>query len=344
MQRCLQLAQNGLGLVAPNPMVGCVIVHDDKIIGEGYHHQYGGPHAEVVAVNSVRDKSLLKEATMYVSLEPCSHHGKTPPCADMIVQHRIPKVVIGCIDSNPAVGGKGKKRLEDAGVEVITGVLEKECLELNRRFFTYHNSQRPYIILKWAQSSDGYIDLHRTETVTTPASISNETSRRLVHKWRSEEQAILVGTNTALLDNPELTVRLTAGNNPLRIVFDRQNRLTPDLKLLDGSTPTLVFTAEANKGKLTTKTNVEYVFVPDGVSIYNAFCQALYEKEIQSVIIEGGSLLLNNFIRQNLWDEARVFVSPQMLGNGVSAPKIEFLPQSQTDIAGDKLYHYYNHP
>lgn len=343
MQRCLELAQNGLGLVAPNPMVGCVIVHGDKVIGEGYHHQYGGPHAEVVAVNSVKDKSLLSESTLYVSLEPCSHHGKTPPCADMIVKHKIPKVVIGCIDSNPAVGGKGKKRLEDAGIEVITGVLEKDCLELNKRFFTHHNLKSPYIILKWAQSSDGYIDHIRDGEKPSPAAISNETSRRLSHKWRTEEQAILVGTNTAILDNPELTARLSAGNNPLRIALDRQNRLTAELKLMDGSTPTLIFTDIENKKQVKPKTNLEYIFVDAGESIYDSLCRTLYEREIQSVIIEGGSLVLNNFIRQNLWDEARVFVSPQMLGNGISAPKIECRAKSHTNIAGDKLYFYTNH-
>lgn len=343
MQRCLELAQNGLGLVAPNPMVGCVIVHDDKIIGEGYHHQYGGPHAEVVAVNSVKDKSLLKDSTIYVSLEPCSHHGKTPPCADMIVEHKIPRVVIGCIDSNPAVGGKGKRRLEDTGIEVITDILEKECLELNKRFFTHHNHKRPYIILKWAQSSDGFIDHIRDDEKAGPATISNKTSHRLAHKWRTEEQAILVGTNTAILDDPALTVRLVAGKNPLRIAFDRQNRLTKDLQLMDGSTPTLVFTDAENEPKVQPGNNLEYVFVKKEESIYTKLYETLYERELQSIIIEGGSIILNNFIQQNLWDEARVFISPQMLGNGIHAPKVEFKPQSQKDIAGDKLYLYRNH-
>ncbi len=343
MQRCLKLAQNGLGLVAPNPLVGCVIVHEDKIIGEGYHHQYGGPHAEVVAVNSVKDKNLLRSSTLYVNLEPCSHHGKTPPCSDMIIEHKIPRVIIGCADTNPAVGGKGIKKLEGAGIEVTTGVLEKESLELNKRFFAHHNLNRPYIILKWAQSSDGFIDHIRDEGKEGPATISNSTSHRLVHQWRADEQAILVGTNTAILDNPALTVRLVAGKNPLRTVFDRQNRLTKDLQLMDGSTPTLIFSDAENQTEVKPAANLEYIFVEKEEVIYTKLCETLHKREIQSIIIEGGSMTLNSFIQQNLWDEARVFASPQMLGNGIHAPKIECRPQSQKEVAGDKLYFYRNY-
>lgn len=342
MARCLELAAHGLGLVAPNPMVGCVIVYNNKIIGEGYHHEYGGPHAEVVAINSVKDHSLLKEATIYVSLEPCSHHGKTPPCSDLIIERQIPKAVIGCIDPNELVGGKGKKKLEDAGVEVISGIMEKECLELNKRFFKFYQKKKPYIILKWAQSSDGFIDHARDTGLMGPATISNATSRTLVHKWRSEEQAIMVGTNTAILDNPELTVRLWKGKNPLRIVLDRQNRLFGHLKLLDGSTPTLVFTDIENEAKVTSNTNLEYIFVKAEEKIYDAICRELYSRNIQSVIIEGGSMFLNNCIRERMWDEARVFVAPHMLGKGIPAPQMEIRPTSEKNIAGDRLYLYRN--
>lgn len=342
MARCLALASHGLGLVAPNPMVGCVIVHNDKIIGEGYHHEYGGPHAEVVAINSVKDRSLLKEATLYVNLEPCFHHGKTPPCSDLIIESQIPKVVIGSIDPNELVGGKGKQKLEASGVEVISGLMEKDCLELNRRFFTFHQEKRPYIILKWAQSSDGFIDHIRDEETTGAATISNLTSRTLVHKWRSEEQAIKVGTNTIILDDPQLTTRLWKGKNPLRVVLDRQNRLDDSLRVFDGSAPTLVFTDSSNKNEVNPTTNLDYVFVDEDENIFDSICRTLYEREIQSVIVEGGSMLLNSHITQGLWDEARVFVSPQMLGSGISAPRIETKPISQEDIAGDKLYFYKN--
>ena len=340
MQRCLELASHGLGLVAPNPMVGCVILHEGKIIGEGFHHEFGGAHAEVNAINSVKNKSLLSKSTLYVSLEPCSHHGKTPPCADLIIEHQIPQVVIGSKDSNPQVGGKGIEKLQKAGVEVITGVLENECRELNKRFFTFHEQKRPYIILKWAQSSDGFIDHIRDDENHGPATISSETSRSLVHKWRSEEQAIMVGTNTAILDNPQLTVRLWKGKNPLRVVPDSTLRVSPDLHLLDGSTPTLVITSENNKNRIKKIPNTEYAFFKPEEGTVESALKALHERGIQSLIVEGGSLLLNFMITHNYWDEARVFVSPKMLGEGIHAPKMETQADALEDIAEDKLYFY----
>ena len=342
MQRCLLLAEHGLGLVAPNPMVGCVIVHNGKIIGEGFHHEYGGHHGEIVALESVKDKNLLEQSTLYVNLEPCAHFGKTPPCSDAIIQVKIPRVVIGCKDSNPEVAGKGIKKLKEAGVIVITGILEKENRELNRRFFTFHEKKRPFIILKWAQSSDGYIDHIRDDENDGPATISCEASRILVHKWRSEEQAIMVGTNTAILDNPRLTVRLWKGRNPLRVIPDRNLRLSEDLHLLDGSTPTLIVTALENKNAVLKIPNTEYAFIKEDEGALETALNEVYKREIQSLIVEGGSLLLNFLQMHDLWDEARVFISPKILGDGIHAPQIDQKPISTENISEDRLYCYRN--
>src|SRR5690554_5115458 len=245
MMRCIELARLGMGHVSPNPLVGCVIVHRNKIIGEGYHRQYGGPHAEVNAINEVTDHQLLKESTLYVSLEPCAHYGLTPPCSDLIIEKMIPKVVIGTTDPFAAVAGRGITKLQKAGVEVVTGVLEDSCRELNKRFFTYHQKQRPYVILKWAQTADGFIDMERNPAdIGTPTWITGPLALTLVHKLRSEEDAILVGTNTALADNPSLTVRHWSGRNPIRAVVDLNRRLPQSLNIFNGKAQTLIFNTD----------------------------------------------------------------------------------------------------
>lgn len=330
MQRCLQLAAMGAGLVAPNPMVGAVLVYNERVIGEGYHQKYGEAHAEVNCINSVSeaDTALIEKSTMYVSLEPCAHFGKTPPCADLIINHKIPHVVIGCRDSFAAVNGKGIERLKAAGVQVTPGILEKECRELNKRFFTFHEKQRPYIILKWAQSSDGKIaslpDSYRDPeggTLEHAGSgrllISNEFTNRLVHKWRTEEASILVGTNTALLDDPALTARLHPGNNPVRLVIDMDLKLPSNLKLFDGTVKTIVFNQHKQEaGQILSfyKIDKDEKFIPQ-------FLHALYKLQLPSVIVEGGAKLLQSFIDENAWDEARVISNKQLtIGNGLNAP------------------------
>jgi diaminohydroxyphosphoribosylaminopyrimidine deaminase/5-amino-6-(5-phosphoribosylamino)uracil reductase len=334
MQRCLQLAANGFGNVAPNPMVGCVIVYDHKIIGEGYHANYGEAHAEVNAINSVKDKSLLKDATLYVSLEPCSHHGKTPPCSDLIIESGIKKVVVASGDTNPLVAGKGIEKLKRAGVEVISGVLETEARELNKRFFAFHEQKRPYIILKWAQTADGYIDRKRADNTEPALQISNEQSKRLLHKWRSEEQAIMVGRSTARLDNPRLDVRLVSGKNPLRIVLDKNAELAESLNLFNSSQQTIVFTSK----KTEAKNNLEFVVIDFEKNVLQQMMSVLFYKQIQSVIAEGGTKLLQSFIDQDLWDEARVIISEAFIGDGVEAPQLNAEPMSVENISNDKLY------
>ena len=339
MQRAIQLAGLGKACVAPNPMVGAVIVHDNKIIGEGYHRKYGGPHAEVNAVASVGQKSLLREATMYVNLEPCNHHGLTPACTNLIIQSGIPRLVIGQPDPNPLVAGKGIKRLHDTGIEVLTGVLESESRELNRRFNTFHERKRPYVILKWAKTSDGFVDLVRKkDDPIQPNWITDEYCRRLVHKWRSEESAIMVGTDTALKDNPKLNIRLWKGKDPLRIVLDRKLRLKKDLNLLDGSIPTIVYTSEEKEGKA----NLEYAVVDFDDNLLDSIMNDLYRRSIQSVIIEGGPKLLKSFIKCNLWDEARVFTGPLKFNQGVKAPDFPFSPIKEMETGNSKLEVYRN--
>jgi diaminohydroxyphosphoribosylaminopyrimidine deaminase/5-amino-6-(5-phosphoribosylamino)uracil reductase len=337
MQRCLQLAAMGAGRVAPNPMVGAVLVYGGRITGEGYHQQYGEAHAEVNCINSVAeaDKEFISKSTMYVSLEPCAHFGKTPPCADLIIKNKIPNVVIGCRDSFAAVDGKGIERLIAAGVHVTVGVLEKACRELNRRFFTFHEKQRPYIILKWAQSSDGkmapQMNFVRSLAENPKGGtlehenlkrlmISNEITNRLVHQWRSEEAAILVGTNTALLDDPSLTTRLWPGNDPVRLVIDKELKLPHHLKLFDGSTKTIVF----NYSKQAEAGNLVYHQLNKEEDILTQILSALYNMQRQSVIVEGGSKLLQSFIDAGLWDEARVITNSTMvIGVGLDAPVLK---------------------
>ncbi|HAQ21296.1 MAG TPA: bifunctional diaminohydroxyphosphoribosylaminopyrimidine deaminase/5-amino-6-(5-phosphoribosylamino)uracil reductase RibD [Prolixibacteraceae bacterium] len=317
MQRCLDLALLGMGDVAPNPMVGCVIVHEGIIIGEGYHQKIGGPHAEVNAIRSVQNPELLAQSTLYVSLEPCTHFGKTPPCSDLIIENRIPHVVIGTIDPFIQVTGKGIERMQAAGIQVEAGVLEKECKELNRRFFTFHEKKRPYILLKWAQTLDGYIDTVRIET-QHPTWITNAQAKRLVHKQRSEESAILIGTNTAAFDNPALTVREWTGNQPIRMVIDQSGRLDSELHIFDGKAPTWIFTSKRKEEKEKRK----YIILDFNQDILPQLLSELYERNILSIVVEGGSILLNSFIQDDLWDEAFVYTGNQFFGKGVEAPHI----------------------
>ncbi len=317
MRRCLQLAQLGAGKVAPNPMVGAVLVCNGRIIGEGYHQQYGGPHAEVNCINSVTeaDSNLISASTIYVSLEPCAHFGKTPPCAELIIAQKIPKAVIGCRDPFAAVNGKGIEKLQLAGVEVTTGILENECIELNKRFFTFHTKKRPYIILKWAQSSDGKMASDSNERTL----ISNGYSNRLVHKWRAEEAAIMVGTKTALKDNPSLTTRLWKGNNPIRVLLDMNLRLPSSLQLFDGSVKIIVFNRVKEEEH---HPNLLYIKLENDGSILEQACKVLYKKNIQSVLVEGGATLLQSFIEQNLFDEIRVIENTALqIGEGLAAPQ-----------------------
>jgi len=339
MARCLELAEKGMGAVAPNPMVGCVIVHEGIIIGEGYHARYGEAHAEVNAISSVRKPGLLADSTLYVNLEPCSHHGKTPPCSNLIVEKKIPGVVVGTADPNPMVRGGGIKMLETAGVRVISGVLEKECHDLNRRFFKYHREKSPWIILKWARTGDGFIDRERTGDDQEGVNwITGSEARQLVHRWRSEEQAILVGTRTAILDNPELTVRDWKGKNPLRLVIDREGKLSPHRKLFNNDADTLVFTSKPvkNFGR------VKYVTVSEDSDFIEFILNRLYAMEIQSLIVEGGARLLDSFIQQGLWDEARIFTGKKLFGSGIPSPVINGDPVRKISVGGDLLEIYRN--
>ncbi len=338
IQRCIDLASNGKHAAAPNPMVGSVVVHNGKIIGEGYHKKYGTAHAEVNAIASVKDKSLLPSSTIYVSLEPCAHQGKTPPCSDLIIQHKIPKVVIACKDPFDAVDGKGIAKLEAAGCEVQVGILEQEAIHLNRRFFTFHQQQRPYITLKWAQTTDGFIDVTRDEITPVGVNwISNSLSKKTVHQWRSEEQAIMVGTNTARNDNPRLTVREAAGNSPVRIVIDRTLSLPSSLHLFDEEAPTLVYT-EKEQENTNHNTYIELNF---SNNILPQIMADLYQRNIQSILVEGGKQLLESFISANLWDEARILVGNRTFGEGLPAPTMAKKPL-QTSAIGDNQLLIFN--
>ena len=333
MRRCLELAKNGLGTTYPNPMVGSVIVYNDKIIGEGWHKKSGEPHAEVNAVNSVKDKSLLKKSTIYVSLEPCSHFGKTPPCCDLIIKNEIPNVVIGTVDPNVKVAGNGIIKLIEAGKNVQVGVLEAECNELNKRFFTFHQKKRPYVILKWAESKDGFIS-PLTKSEQKPVWITNEFSRQLVHKWRSEEQAILVGTNTAINDNPKLDVRDWTGNNPIRIVLDQTNRIPKDSHLFNNQVKTIIF---SNSTTRINSENTIFEIIDFKQNLAEQILNALYKHKIQSLIIEGGSKTLQTFIDQNLWDEARVFIGNQSFETGINGPVLNLTNTINHSIENDLL-------
>jgi len=339
MQRCLILAKNGLGKTYPNPMVGSVVVHDNIIIGEGWHQKAGEPHAEVNAINSVKDRSLLSKSTIYVNLEPCSHYGKTPPCANLIVEMGIKNVVIGSIDYNSEVHGKGILHLQKNGCNVVVGVLEKECVELNKRFFTFHKKKRPYIILKWAETKDGFIfpasNKKAGENIKElqPIWISNAYSQQLVHKWRTEEQAILVGTNTVLQDNPRLTARNFVGKSPIRILIDRKLKISSEFNLLDESEMTLIFTEKNTKSD----TNIKYHKIDFSKSIVAQICEVLRQEKIQSVIIEGGAKTLQSFIDENKWDEARIFTGSVSFQDGLLAPRIKGKTVLKKNIREDKL-------
>ena len=341
IKRCIELAKNGFGTTYPNPMVGSVIVYEDKIIGEGWHQKAGEPHAEVNAVRSVKDKSLLKKATIYVSLEPCSHFGKTPPCCDLIIANEIPNVVIGTVDPNEKVAGNGIKKLIAAGVNVTVGVLEKECHELNKRFFTFHNKKRPYIILKWAESQDGFLAPEKqVDQERTPVWITNQYSRQLVHKWRSEEQAILVGTQTVIDDNPKLNVRDWSGNNPVRAVLDQNNRISKESFIFDDSIKTIVFTKfESN---LSTE-NITFEVIDFNQNIIPQILAVLYQNQIQSIIIEGGLKTLQAFIDQEIWDEARIFIGKTTFNKGTKAPILQKKTTTKTHIQNDELIYVRNH-
>lgn len=326
IKRCIEIAKNGLGTTRPNPMVGCVIVYKNTIIGEGFTSKYGSNHAEVNAIASVADKSLLKNATLYVTLEPCSHYGKTPPCSNLIIEHQIPNVVIGCIDDNKKVAGKGIELLKKNGINVIVGVLEKECKKHHKRFFTFHNKKRPYIILKWAETQDGFIaPLSKEEK--KPIWITNNFSKQLVHKWRAEEQAILVGTNTVLQDNPNLTTRNWTGNNPIRIVIDKEEKLSNNLSVFNNKSKTIRIT----------KKDINF-----SKNIAEQICTFLYTKGINSVIIEGGSKTLQTFINENLWDEARVFTGNVSFKKGIKAPNFLKKMDFEKTITNDTLKIYVN--
>ena len=320
MRRCIQLARCGVAGAAPNPMVGTVVVCDGRIIGEGFHRRCGGPHAEVNAIASVKDRHLLCRSTIYVSLEPCAHFGKTPPCADLIIRSGIPRVVIGCRDSFAKVNGLGIRKLQEAGLEVEVGVMEEECRDLNRRFFTFHQQHRPWVTLKWAQSEDGFIDRLRSAE-EEPMRFSNALTQTLVHRLRARHQAILVGTTTALKDNPTLTTRYWQGPNPLRLTIDRHGSLPPTCHLKDGSTPTIIYTQE----------NI------------NEILDDLYQRGIQSLLVEGGAKLLQNIIDLGLWDEAFVETAPFRLGQGVAAPFLKNEQLHNQGNYGKQIIRHYLH-
>lgn len=337
MYRCLQLAAYGIGHVAPNPMVGAVLVYNDRIIGEGFHHRFGESHAEPNAIHAVKEQSLLKESTLYVNLEPCSHYGKTPPCANLIVEKGIPRVVIGSLDPNPKVSGKGVEILRNAGIEVISGVLEDACIELNKRFFIWQIEKRPYVVLKWAQTRDGFIDKLRTSAETPPLQISDNITKQLTHKARSENQAIMVSTNTVFLDNPSLTVRNWPGKNPTRIMLDRTGRIPQDYAIFDQTVKTLVFTE--NPRENTEKIN--YILLHFDDMMLQNMMKIIASKGIHSVLVEGGSSLLNSFITSGLWDEARTEVSDIIVGNGVPAP-VPGTAAEQVSVINKHLYFIYH--
>ena len=338
MRRCFELARKGMGLTRTNPLVGCVIVHQDRIIGEGYHHEFGGPHAEVLAIRSVENQELLPESTLYSNLEPCAHYGKTPPCSRLIAEKSIRRVVISNQDPFPSVDGKGIHHMEKAGAEVVIGILAAEGLRLNRRFFTYHLQQRPYVVLKWAQTVDRFIDLERAPDDPVGTNwITDEVSRTLVHKWRSEEPAILVGTDTVLIDNPRLNIRRWSGTQPLRVTIDRNGRLQKGAHILDGQQETLVFSGrpETYSGKIRT--------LPVDPSFeLSDLLEELHEEHILSLFVEGGARIHRSFLDSGLWDEARVFTGKMSFSQGVPAPRIDQQPDERYHIRDTLLEVYRN--
>ncbi len=329
MERCVALAQRGIGHVAPNPMVGCVIVHKDNIIGEGYHMKYGEAHAEVNAIKSVQDKALLSHSTLYVNLEPCSHYGKTPPCCNLIIENKIKRVVIGSNDPNPLVAGKGISLLLNAGIEVRTKVLKKECDFLNRRFLKFHIKKAPYVILKWAESADGYIAPLDSKQVW----LSGTESKTLSHQWRTQEQAILIGRKTAEIDNPQLTARLFKGKNPLRVLIDSKNKLERNLNVFNEESNTLVFNSSIDKNEK----NLRFIKIDFNSSVVEQILNHLYAMKIISVIVEGGADTLRHFIDENRWDEARIIKTEKVIDSGILAPVLPFATGKHTMVGSDKL-------
>jgi diaminohydroxyphosphoribosylaminopyrimidine deaminase/5-amino-6-(5-phosphoribosylamino)uracil reductase len=345
MQRCLDLAKNGLRAAMPNPSVGAVLVHNGRIIGEGFTSPFGGPHGEVNCVNSVKeeDRHLIPESTLYVSLEPCSYYGKTPPCCDLIIQQQIHNIVVGTLDPNEKVAGNGIRKLQQAGRNVIVGILEKECREFNRRFFTFHEKKRPYIILKWAESADGYLSpdaAARHETEKKPVWITNAYSRQLVHKWRTDEMAILAGTQTVLDDNPQLDARDWTGPNPVRIVLDRNNRIPDTYFVKNNKIKTIILTEKAN---LTNLENCLYEKITFNESLPATIAEVLYRHNLQSVIIEGGRQTLQTFIDSGLWDEARIFKGETIFHEGIKAPVLHATLSERQAIINDELLIFRNY-
>lgn len=339
MRRCLELAARAEGLTYPNPMVGAVLVYKGMIIGEGYHLKAGGPHAEVIAINSVADQSRLRESTLYVNLEPCSHFGKTPPCADYIISHSIPRIVVGATDSSDKVSGKGLSKLRKAGCEVISGVMEEEARRLNKRFFTFHEKKRPYITLKWAQSADGYLDILRSENYNIePTWITGKPERALVHKWRAEEEAILAGAGTVRADNPKLNVRDWKGRNPLRLVLSGSGGIGKEASLLTDGGKTVVFT---NNRDSDFRGSIK-ILLDDKAPACIQIAEYLYQSGIQSLLIEGGAKLLEHFISNGLWDEARIFSGEKYFENGVMAPALKGTLFSKTVFGSSILEVYLN--
>ncbi len=338
MQRCLDLALLGQGKVAPNPMVGSVVVHNDKIIGEGYHEFYGGPHAEVNAIRSVKDKSLLSESTLYVNLEPCNHFGKTPPCSHLIVEHQIPNVVIGCIDTYSEVAGMGVAYLQKNGINVTVGVLEVASRSLNKRFFTFHEKKRPFIILKWAETNDGFIDIIRGKGDTGINWITQPETQQLTHLWRSQESSILIGVNTAINDNPSLTCRAIQGNNPVRIIIDKSLKLPLNAKIFDEESLTIIFNSQISK----VERNLSYISINFEYDVIPQILEVLFKQNIQSVIIEGGAATIQNFIDANLWDEARVLRGISNFEKGLNAPQLHAKIKEQFTFGKDTVTIYTN--
>jgi diaminohydroxyphosphoribosylaminopyrimidine deaminase/5-amino-6-(5-phosphoribosylamino)uracil reductase len=347
MQRCIELARLGVGNTKTNPVVGCVIVHQDKIIGEGWHQYYGGAHAEVNAINSVLNQNLLSNSELYVNLEPCSHYGKTPPCVDLIIEKKIKRVIIGMVDPFEQVAGKGIEKLKNSGVVVTVGVLEEACKELNKRFIHFHAKKRPYVILKWAQTQDGFIapnfEKCSHEEFEEKRHITGRIVQQLVHKWRTQEAAIMVGTNTVLTDNPTLNNRAWPGNMPTRVIIDRNGKLLENrhLKVFDGSQPTILFTANESYKKLAS--NIDINLLDLNKPFWEQVFDTLYQKQIISLIVEGGANLLTDIIQQNVWDEAQIFTTPAYLQSGVCAPPFNgYLPQQTHLVDGATLHIYRN--
>lgn len=338
MNRCLELAKQGRLMVRPNPLVGAVIIKDDIVIAEGFHKGYGEKHAEREAIEALSDKALLKDATLIVNLEPCSHQGKNPPCSELIIQNGFKRIILGARDTNPKVDGKGIESLKNAGVEVITGIEEQKCRALNRRFFTFHEKKRPYVILKWAETADGFIAKENFESKW----ISGPESRKLVHRWRCEEASVLIGARTALHDNPCLTARDVSFDSgtfkqPLRLLIDKGSNISPACNLFNNEAETLIF-CQQNKNS-----DQRYIEIDFSGDVIQQILETLSKRAITSLIVEGGSETINSFIKRNLWDEARVFISPDVFKSGIKAPKIASMPQLKTTIEKDELLIFTNH-